>query len=449
MQAAAVDELIRKAGVVGAGGAGFPAHVKVQAKVDTVLVNGAACEPLLASDVVLMEHEAASMLQGLVRVLDHTGAARGIVCVKGKHQGAVAELHRAITVDDRLTVFELGDFYPAGDEHVLVNEVLGRTVPEAGLPPQVGVLVANVESLYNIDRAAAGLPVTHRFLTVAGEVRTPLVLRVPVGTPVSDVIALAGGATVDAFRIIDGGPMMGRVLADGDQPVTKTTSGILVLPEDHNVVRAKVMDPEKLRRLTRTVCCQCTMCTDLCPRSLLGHSLHPHKLMRGFGTRLLTGEIAREALLCSECGICEKYACPMLLSPREINAQIKQELRAQGVRWQPGNAPIRLRALRQERKIPTSRLVERLGLTAYRRHPAYDTRDVAPSRVILLLQQHIGAPAVPVVAGGTMVRAGELIGDIPGQALGARLHASIGGRVSSVTETAITIESINRGLQCP
>lgn len=446
---AALDELIRKAGVVGAGGAGFPTHVKVQAKVDTVLVNGASCEPLLASDIVLMEHEAASMLHGLVRVLDHTGAARGIVCVKGKHRGAVAELRRAVAVDDRLTFFELGDFYPAGDEHVLVNEVLGRTVPEAGLPLQVGVLVANVESLCNIDRAAAGLPVTHRFLTVAGEVRTPLVLRVPVGTPVGDIIALAGGATVRAFRIIDGGPMMGRVLADSDQPVTKTTSGILVLPDDHNVVRAKVMDPEKLRRFTQTVCCQCTMCTDLCPRYLLGHSLHPHKLMRGFGTQLLTGEIAREALLCSECGICEKYACPMLLSPREINAQIKQELRAKGIRWQPGNAPMQLRALRQERKIPTSRLLERLGLAAYHSHPAYDTREVRPSRVILRLQQHIGAPAVPVVARGEIVTTGDLIGDIPGQALGARIHASIDGRVTSVTETAITIESTNRGLPCP
>lgn len=437
--------------MIGAGGAGFPTHVKVQAKVDTVLVNGASCEPLLNSDIVLLEHEAASMLRGLVQVLDHTGAGRGIVCVKGKHREAVTALRRAVTVDDRLTVFELDDFYPAGDEHVLVNEVLGRTVPEAGLPLQVGVLVANVESLHNIDRAVAGLPVTHRFLTVAGEVRTPLVLRVPVGTPVGDLISLAGGATVHAFRIIDGGPMMGRLLADGDQPVTKTTSAILVLPEDHNVVRAKVMDPEKLRRFTRTVCCQCTMCTDLCPRYLLGHSLHPHKLMRGFETRLLTGEneIAREALLCSECGICEKFACPMLLSPREINAQIKKELRARGISWQPGNAPMQLRALRQERKIPTSRLVERLGLTAYRRHPAYDTREVRPSRVILLLRQHIGAAAIPVVTSGEMVTTGDLIGDIPGKALGARIHASIDGRVTTVTETAVTIESTNRGLPCP
>ncbi len=438
-----LDELIRNAGVVGAGGAGFPTHIKVQARVDTVLVNGASCEPLLMSDVILMEHEAESMLHGLTKVLDHTGATHGIVCVKGKHRRAIEVLDRAVTVDKRLTVFELADFYPAGDEHVLVNEVLGRTVPEAGLPLQVGALVVNVESLINIDRAVAGLPVTQRCLTIAGAVQTPLVLRVPIGTPVSDIIALAGGTTINSYRIVDGGPMMGRVLLDADQPVTKTTSGILVLPEDHNVVRAKIMDPEKLRRFTQTVCCQCTMCTDLCPRYLLGHSLHPHKLMRGFGARLLTGEIAREALLCSECGICEKYACPMLISPREINIQIKRELRAEGIRWLPDNAPIQPRPLRKERSVPTRRLLERLDLTAYGRHPVHDTRVFNPSRVTLLLQQHIGAPAVAMVASGAFVRTGDLVGNIPEEALGARIHASIDGQVTTVTTTAVTIESRN------
>lgn len=437
---AALDELIKMAGVVGAGGAGFPTHIKVAAKVDTVLVNGASCEPLLMSDIVLMEEQGASMLRGLCRVLDHCRADRGIVCLKGKHRQAVAAMEQATAGDPRLSVHVLGDFYPMGDEHILVNEVLGRTVPEAGLPLQVGALVTNVESLINIDRAVAGLPVTHRYLTVAGAVANPSVMRVPVGSLVSEVIAWAGGTTIADYRIVDGGPMMGRVLADAGQPVTKTTSGILVLPADHNVVRAKVMDPEKLRRFTQTVCCQCTMCTDLCPRYLLGHSLHPHKLMRGFGNKLLSGEIAREALLCSECGICEKFACPMLISPREINVQIKQELRAKGIRWQSSSEPLVQRALRQERNIPTGRLIERLDLGAYHHPPSHDQRDFNPKRVMLLLQQHIGAAAIPVVTVGSQVKVGDLVGEIPDQAMGARIHASICGRVSAVSATAIIIE---------
>ena len=439
---AALDDLIKMAGVVGAGGAGFPTHIKVSAKVDTVLVNGASCEPLLMSDIVLMEEQGESMLRGLRQVLDHCGASHGIVCLKDKHHQAVAAMRQATAGDSRLSVFVLGDFYPMGDEHILVNEVLGRTVPEAGLPLQVGVLVSNVESLINIDRAVAGLPVTHRYLTVAGAVNKPAVLRVPIGTRVADVIDLAGGATINDYRIVDGGPMMGRVLSDAQQPVTKTTSGILILPADHNVVRAKVMDPEKLRRFTQTVCCQCTMCTDLCPRYLLGHSLHPHKLMRGFGNKLLSGEIAKEALLCSECGICEKFACPMLISPREINVQIKQELRAKGIRWQSSGQPLELRALRQERNIPTSRLIERLNLTAYYHHPSHDRRDFIPARVNLLLQQHIGAAAIPVVAAGARVAVGDLVAEIPDQAMGARIHASISGLVTAVSATAIIIEQL-------
>ncbi len=439
---ATLAEKIRAAGVVGAGGAGFPTHVKVQAKVDTVLVNGASCEPLLMSDPLLMERETASMLRGLSLVMDSTGAGRGFFCLKGKHARAMAQVRLALAElgDSRLAVFELEDFYPAGDEHVLVHEVLGRTVPEAGLPLQVGVVVSNVESLVNIARAADGLPVTHRYLTVAGEIRTPSVLKVPVGSPVDEVLAWVGGPVIERFRVVDGGPMMGRVLPDTGRPVTKTTSGLLVLPEDHNVVRAKIMDPEKLRRLTQTVCCQCSQCTELCPRNLLGHALHPHKLMRGFGASLLSGETAKEALLCSECGICEKFACPMMISPREINIQIKQQLREQGVRWEPRETPLQPRGVRKERAVPTGRLMERLDVARYHGHPAFDERTFLPSRVILLLRQHIGAPAVPVVAVGDRVQTGDLIGEIPEKALGARVHASIDGVVASVTADSVIIE---------
>ncbi|MDL2267396.1 SLBB domain-containing protein [Desulfovibrio sp. OttesenSCG-928-G15] len=439
---ATILEKIRNAGVVGAGGAGLPAHVKADATVDTVLVNGASCEPLLMSDPHLMQAEVATMLSGLKSLMGCTGATRGIVCLKGKHREAMQSVRDAVARDGagKLEVFELGDFYPAGDEHVLVNEVLGRTVPERGLPLQVGAVVANVESLYNLALAMQDKPVTHRYLTVTGEVKRHAVLKVPVGTQVAEVLAWAGGPTVRDYKIVDGGPMMGRVLPDANRPVTKTTSGLIVLPPDHTVVARKIMDPETVRRITATICCQCSMCTDLCPRRLLGHSLHPHKLMRVHKDHIVESPIAREALLCSECGVCEKFACPMFVSPREVNAQIKQVLMKEGVRWEASGKEPQPSAFRGMRHIPTSRLVQRLGLSAYDTHPHYEG-ELHPNAVTIPLRQHIGAPASCVVKLGDRVRCGDLVGEIPDGAMGARVHASIDGTVQSIDNGLVTISA--------
>lgn len=438
-----IVDRIREAGVVGAGGAGLPTHVKADAAVDTVLVNGASCEPLLMSDPYIMEHEVDTMIRGLEAVMDCTGAQKGVICLKGKHAKAMDSVRAAVARDPqgRLAAFELGDFYPAGDEQVLVHEALGRTVPERGLPLQVGAVVSNVETLYNVARALDGHPVTDRFLTVAGEVRHPMVVKVPVGTPVSDVIAFAGGATIAEYRVVDGGPMMGKVIPDvASAVVTKTTSGLLVLAPDHNVVVRKVMDPARVRQITNTVCCQCSRCTDLCPRHLLGHALHPNKLMRVFAGQDLASDIAKEALLCSECGLCEKFACPMLVSPREVNAQIKKELMKAGIKWTSSGKPLEASPFREERRVPTARLIQRLDLVDYDTHPGY-VGEFVPARVRIPLRQHIGAPAVCVVSEGMTVKRGDLIGEIPEKAMGARVHASIDGVVESVADGMITIKA--------
>lgn len=435
-----IVDKIREAGVVGAGGAGLPTHVKADASVETVLVNGASCEPLLMSDPHLMEHEIETLVRGLKAVMECTGAKKGLICLKGKHAAAMQSVRAAADrAGGAIEARELGDFYPAGDEQVLVHEVLGRTVPERGLPLQVGAVVSNVETLCNVARALDGKPVTHRYLTVAGEVARPMVLKAPVGTPVPDVLAFAGGVTIPEYRVVDGGPMMGKVLPDASRAVvTKTTSGLLVLPPDHNVVVRKVMDQATVRRITNTICCQCSRCTDLCPRHLLGHTLHPHKLMRVFANQEMESDVAKEALLCSECGICEKFACPMMVSPREVNAQIKQVLMKNGVKWPSTGVETESNPFREERRVPTARLIQRLDLVPYDTHPGY-AGEITPSLVRIPLRQHIGAPAVCVVSQGQRVRCGDLIGDIPEKAMGARIHASIDGVVESVADGVVTI----------
>ncbi|MBW2094764.1 MAG: SLBB domain-containing protein [Deltaproteobacteria bacterium] len=436
-----IAKKVREAGIVGAGGAGFPTHVKLNADVERVLGNGASCEPLLMSDPYLMERETTGILRGLALVMESTGSERGTICLKGKHDRAMKTIREAVQRGPfkNIEVFELGDFYPAGDEQILVFEVMGKVVPEGGIPLQVGAVVSNVESLLNISRAVdEGKPVTERYLTVTGEVKKPLVMKVPIGTSIGEVIDFAGGTVVDDFKVVIGGPMMGVVTADLSTPVTKTTSGVIVLPSDHNVIAGKIKDPERIMRITKMVCCQCSRCTDLCPRHLLGHSLEPHKIMRQLGSKAsFSKEIMEDALICCECGICEKYACPMMISPREVNAQIKRDLLKDGVKRTPKRSEYRPSLFRDVRKIPTRRLVERLQIGQYEDHPPFMEERMQVQEVRIPLKQHLGAPAVPVVKKGDRVEKGSLIGEIPENALGARVHASMEGRVISVDEAVV------------
>jgi Na+-translocating ferredoxin:NAD+ oxidoreductase RnfC subunit len=440
MRADIVDK-VRAAGVVGAGGAGFPTHVKLQFEVQMVLGNGASCEPLLSSDPYLMAHQPDQVLDGLLTAMDCTGSDKGTICLKSKHPKALAALRERISGDGyagRINVFELEDFYPAGDEFILVNEVLGKIVPEGGIPLNVLAVVSNVESLLNISRAMADIPVTERYLTVCGEVHEPVVCKVPIGTPADEVIALAGGPKISEFGIIMGGPMMGKVLAGGSEPVTKTTSGIIVLPPHHNVIRDKSRSLERMRFIAKSACTQCSRCTDLCPRYLIGHSLQPHRIMRHLAYNPgMTGEVLEDALICSECGVCEKFACPMMLSPREINAAIKQKLLKEGVKREPKRETYQVSPFNSTRKIPINRLMERLEVTRYDTHPPFYEGDIRLTRVVIPLKQHLGKPAVPVVQAGDRVKKGDLIGEIPEGALGARVHASIDGKVESVGENIV------------
>jgi len=436
-----IVDKVRAAGVVGAGGAGFPTHVKLQFEVQMVLGNGASCEPLLTSDPYLMAHQPGNVLNGLQTVMDCTGSDKGNICLKSKHANALAALRDEISENGfsgRINVFELEDFYPAGDEFILVNEVLGKIVPEGGIPLNILAVVSNVESLLNISRAMTDKPVTDRYLTVCGEVNQPIICKVPIGTPANAVIELAGGPRITEFGIVMGGPMMGRVLTGGSEPVTKTTSGIIVLPPNHNVIRDKCRNLTQMRFIAKSACTQCSRCTDLCPRYLIGHALEPHRIMRHLAYNPgMTGEVLEDVLICSECGVCEKFACPMMLSPREINAAVKQKLLKEGVKREPRRDTYQVSPFNDTRKIPLKRLMERLEVSQYDTHPPFYGDEIQVENVSIPLQQHIGQPALPVVRAGDRVKKGDLIGEIPEGALGARVHASIDGIVESVGDKVV------------
>lgn len=435
-----VAELARQAGVVGAGGAGFPTHVKLDAQVEYVVVNGAECEPLLEVDqnlLITAGPRLAAMLEAVRRAV---GAREARVAIKAKHEEAVAAAEAAVAAYPALKVVPLGDFYPAGDEFVLVYETTGRLVPQGGIPLQVGVVVLNVETLWNLVEAQGGRPVTHKWITVAGAVARPGTFRVPLGVSVSDMLALAGGATITDFAVLNGGPMMGKLVENLADPVTKTTKGLVVLPRLSPVIEVRARPLSSILRQARAACCQCQECTDLCPRHLLGHGLAPHKVMlaASYGAAEVAAPLT-QAFLCSECGVCDLYACPMGLSPRRVSQALKEELARQGVKNPHKGAPAGTHPWRSYRRVPVARLLPRLGLKPYERPAPLREVTWEPEAVTLPLRQHVGAPAEPVVAVGDRVEVGQLVAEIPAGKLSSRLFASISGYVSACTPAALVL----------
>ncbi len=433
--------LVQRAGVVGAGGAGFPTHVKLNAKADTVIINGAECEPLLRVDQQLMDLRAERLLAALELMVDHVGAEKGVVALKEHYHAAVQSLSRELPKHPRLGIHPLGAFYPAGDEQVIVYEVTGRIVPEGGIPLNVGVVVANVETALNVLDAAEGKPVVEKYVTLTGAVRTPKTVKVPLGITVAQALALAGGPAVPDYRVINGGPMMGKIVPV-DSAVTKTTKGLIVAPAGHPLLASLERPVADSTRRAATACMQCSLCSEVCPRGMLGHRIQPHKLMRAaaYGSLCDPEQTPMNAYLCVGCRLCE-YACVMGLQPWKLNNNMKNILAGQGIRNGLHNQPERAAPYREYKRYPVHKLIHQLGLSAYDVPAPLDEAVPAYDRVTLPLRQGAGVPAQPVVSVGGRVEKGQLIAEIPEGKLGACLHASIAGTVAAVDGGSIVIQA--------
>lgn len=431
---------LREHGVVGAGGAGFPSYAKLSEQADTVILNCAECEPLLKVHRQVLETYTYEVLSALSEIVRTTGAKEGIVAIKAHYRSALTALKAEIGAFPALSIHTLDSVYPAGDEIILIQEVTGRTVQPGKLPVSVGVTVCNVESVYNVYRSMQGEAVTDKYVTIAGEVNTPVTLRVPIGTAISELIAAAGGATLEDTVLLSGGPMMGRIVSSRD-PVTKTTNAILVLPRDHAVVMNKQRNGKVHLRRAMSVCCQCRSCTELCSRHVIGYPVEPHLVMRVLSNGGKGNVKALEgSLFCSGCGLCETYSCPQGLSPRALIAEMKAAVRTAGMKLPEGieaNVNVRDADLK---KVSVERLTMRLGLKKYD-VLAPLREDFVTKKVKLLTSQHLGAPCVPVVTVGDLVKKGDVIAKAPDGALGVDLHASIDGKVTAVQKAYIQIQA--------
>jgi Na+-translocating ferredoxin:NAD+ oxidoreductase RnfC subunit len=424
-------EMVKNAGVIGAGGAGFPTHAKMGAKVDVVLANGAECEPLLHSDQFVMNDRASEVVDGLETVMKTTGAKNGVICIKEKNLAGAKALEKFAAKS--ISILKLKDFYPAGDEQILTFEATGRITPEGGLPLDVGVLVQNVTTLANISRAMKGENVITKEVTVGGEIKRPGVHVIPIGTPLSDVISGCGGALTSDFVTLLNGPMMGRLVDPSTEVVTKTTGGIILLPRDNPLSMRFLRPLSSDIRLSRGSCEQCRYCTDFCPRFLQGHSLKPHMIMRVINEqRDPESATVTDSFLCCECGVCDLFACPLALSPRRFYREFKASLSSRNVRFQKRSKSYQVDQYRDYRRAPKDKLIRKIGVSKYDLPAEFHGKAWDVDTVEIPLSMNIGAPAVPVVKVGDKVARGELIGKAPDGKLGANVHSSIAGAVTKV-----------------
>jgi len=233
---------------------------------------------------------------------------------------------------------------------------------------------------------------------------------------------------------------MARPARSLDEPVTKTTGGIVVLPATHPLARRHSVTPAQVERIGRAACDQCRFCTELCPRYLIGHPIEPHRAMQALGFAGEKNPMIAGTLYCCECNLCTLYSCPEDLDPKNVCVAAKPGAREKGLLFAGRPEDVTPHPLASARRVPTRRLMAKLGLAGFRNVGPLEDRPLAPSRVVLPLKQHAGAPAQAAVRAGERVRVGDVVAAPARDALGARIHASIAGTVRSV-DGAVVIEA--------
>ena len=443
MTLAELQKIVYDAGIVGAGGAGFPTHRKFSDSVKQIVVNAAECEPLMMVDHHILEKHLQALIDTLNILLDTMGADEAIIGIKGKNMHLLDSKIVASLAGTRVSIHEIPDIYPAGDEVVLTYETTGKIIPEGAIPVMVGVMVINVETVYNISKALRnGEGVTEKYITIGGDTKEDITVKAPVGIKIRELLETAGFGDLDGKAVVNGGPMMGKLVDLESDVVTKTTKGLLIFPETHSIIQRKRMPMSMTLKRASAACCNCTMCSDMCPRQLLGYDLHVHKTLRAASHSEVTNtESFLQSALCCGCGVCTVIACQQMLDPQAISMEIKGSLAKHGLKRTNNKAPEHVSPYRTSRLVSSSVLIDKLGIRKYVKDHV-ERRDVAfdPSRVYIELKQHVGKPASAVVKVGDAVKAGQVVARTAYEDLGTTMHASISGKVAEVNDRFVVIE---------
>lgn len=436
-----LKQLVFSSGVVGAGGAGFPTHKKLVENVELLIINAVECEPLLFTDRTVTKLFSKEIISSLLTIKKEMKIKSVVIGIKRKYHEEIKQLENAIAMEkaeEEISIFKTDSFYPIGDEQSLIYEITGKSITPGNIPLSLGIVVLNITTVFNIYNGLNGKPVTHKYITVTGEVENPCVIHVPIGTSIGKCIKIAGGSKIKDYMVILGGPLMGKYKHMEELEntyVTKTDGGIIIIPKDHYLPTFRAKKLEYIINQAKSVCIQCSYCTEQCPRYLLGHKIRPNRVMRSVSTNTNPKDLT-EALLCCECGVCELYSCPMGLSPRQVNIYIKKLLRETGIGLQDKNIYEEQTLVRQHRKIPQSRFMQRLDIEKYYNHME-EVVVFQGNSVSIPLKQGIGKMANPVVSVGDKVKVGDLIGSIEYEDMGSQVHSSINGKIISIDNNIV------------
>lgn len=435
-----LKQVMKDAGLVGDGGAGFPSYAKLAEGADTLLINGSECEPLLYTDYMLIKRELPMILAGIQSVIWSLGIKRALFCVK-EHTAKRLSLSDGDSLGANIFVKVMPNVYPIGDEISLIYQATGRLIRPGNLPISKGVLVYNVETMYNLGRAVKYFePVTMKWLTVGGDVKEPRVVRVPIGTPIQDLFERLGVEVDEDHAVIDGGPSMGKVINHNIAEVGKTTKALIVLPKNVRAVESKMANKRVALARAETACCQCMRCTEMCPRFLLGYPLEPHRMVRtAMGAAKVMPEMILNASLCCGCGICENLACSQGISPRAVISNFKEVLAKNKMRY-VATEDVEAREERPFRMIPSDKWASDLGVARFDRVAVWGGEIRGFDRVELALGRYIGIPSTPSVKDGAIVGVGDIVA-AASAGLSIPQHASIHGRVT-VTDKKIIIDRV-------
>jgi electron transport complex protein RnfC len=298
LDSAGILAKIQEAGIVGLGGATFPTHVKLTPpkgmKAEVLLINGVECEPYLTSDHRMMLEHGPELVVGIKLLMKALDVNKAVLGIENNKPDAITAMTQLLAGDRQISVVALKIKYPQGGEKQLIKAVTGREVPSGALPISVGAVVANIATTFAVYEAVQkNKPLFERIVTVTGKsVLNPSNFKVRIGTPISKLIAAAGGLPENCGKIINGGPMMGKAVTNTEIPVTKGTSGVLMMPEN------------EARRQEIMPCIRCSRCVSVCPMGL-----EPFLLMTASEKHIWERAESERIMDCMECGSCS-YICP-------------------------------------------------------------------------------------------------------------------------------------------
>lgn len=296
-----IRDIVKESGIVGLGGAGFPTHVKLtpkdETKIDTIIVNGAECEPYLTSDYRMMLEEPESIIKGLNIILQLFDNAKGVIGIEDNKPEAIKVMTELVKDEPRITICPLKTKYPQGGERALIYAVTGRKINSSMLPADAGCIVDNVDTVISIYNAVANsTPLIRRIVTVTGDaIANPQNYNVRTGTNYAELLEASGGFKTEPEKVISGGPMMGQALFNMNIPVTKTSSALTCMSKDEVALNAP------------TACIRCGRCVNVCPSRVV-----PQMMMQAAMRSDIDTFVKLDGMECCECGCCA-YACPAKL----------------------------------------------------------------------------------------------------------------------------------------